>query len=1189
MVDIMKKKKTKLSMSLSVLIIVFLLSTSSLNINNTKALLEGENNQFNTDSFDRSDWKWTTTQVLTTGSTNNSNLPSLVIDAEGNFHIAWYEETDYDGSGTDYDIFYKRWDAITSLWTATEVVSTESTGNSGYHSLTIDSLGNVHIAWHDYTDYAGSGTDVDIFYKRRDAVTNLWTSTEIVSTESTEDSAYPSLATDFTGNVHITWDDRTAYSSSGTDVDIFYKNWNSSSSSWSMTEIVSTESTETSVHPSLAVDALGDVHIAWMDETNYASSGIDRDIFYKRRDVATLLWTTTEVVSTESTVNCYFDPSLAVDILENVHIAWSENSNYASSGFDQDILYKRWDKTSSLWTTTEVISTDSWGGSYYPSLATDSDENVHIAWYDYSDFAGAGNDYDIFYKRWDKSSSLWTTTEIVSSESTDDSWGASLAVDILGHVHITWMDESDYASSGTDVDIFYKKLAGSPPTPELAFIVPNPTDIDTIYLNWNNVFGATTYYVYRSTSYIWSIEGLEPIAVVTISEYIDTVLYRGFYYYVVVAENLAWNSSHSNCQYVEYITDSFDRSTWKWTSSKVISTESTDTSNYPSLAVDAFGNVHITWQDITNYAGSGDDSDIFYKRWDASTSTWTTTEVISTESTDGSGDASIAVDTLGNVHIAWQDNTNYAGSGTDTDIFYKRWDATTALWTITEVVSTESTSQSVESSLAIDASGNVHIAWIDETDYAGSGTDADIFYKRWDASTSLWTITEVVSTESTEVSWWPSLISDPAGNVHIGWYDKTNYAGSGTDADIFYKRWEAAISSWTITEVISIVSTGQARDPILATDALGNVHITWIDNTNYAGSGTDGDVFYKRWDASTSTWTTTEVVSTESTKGSWSPSIAVDTLGDIHISWTDSTNYNGAGGIDWDIFYKRWEAATSSWTITEVVSTGSTEHSTSSSIAVDSTGNVHIAWVDLVDYAGSGPDADIFYKILTGPPAAPELAFIVPNPTELTVINLDWNSLLVATTYYVYRSSSFIWSVEGLVPIATVSSSYYTDTVPSEGFYYYVVVAENNAGKSSISNGQYVEVKFSVLLAPELAPILPNPTDSDSISLVWDSIDGANEYYVYRSVSFIWSVEVLTPIATVGSTSYIDSLPSEGYYFYVIVANDGARNSTHSNCEYVEYKVAHLREFTLVSGLILAAFALVFVVTRIRKKNFKLN
>ncbi|GAH33309.1 unnamed protein product, partial [marine sediment metagenome] len=66
------------------------------------------------------------------------------------------------------------------------------------------------------------------------------------------------------------------------------------------------------------------------------------------------------------------------------------------------------------WSTTEVVSTESIGVSYDPSLAIDTVGNIHIAWQDYSDYLGSGISWDIFYKRWDDSSSLWTTTEYVS-------------------------------------------------------------------------------------------------------------------------------------------------------------------------------------------------------------------------------------------------------------------------------------------------------------------------------------------------------------------------------------------------------------------------------------------------------------------------------------------------------------------------------------------------------------------------------------------------------------------------------------------------------------------------------------------------------------------------------------------------------------------------------------------------------
>ncbi len=67
-------------------------------------------------------------------------------------------------------------------WTMTEVVSTASTDGSKFPSLAVGSDGKVHIAWHDSTDYGGSGTDTDIFYSRFEPGVG-WMTTEVVSTE----------------------------------------------------------------------------------------------------------------------------------------------------------------------------------------------------------------------------------------------------------------------------------------------------------------------------------------------------------------------------------------------------------------------------------------------------------------------------------------------------------------------------------------------------------------------------------------------------------------------------------------------------------------------------------------------------------------------------------------------------------------------------------------------------------------------------------------------------------------------------------------------------------------------------------------------------------------------------------------------------------------------------------------------
>jgi len=453
----MTKFDYKLKIIGSILLFLFIFSSFSLcffpqaNINLSKGY-----SVENSEELKLSATKWTTTEVVSTESTDHSLVPTIAVDDAGNVHVAWHDVTNYSGSGTDVDIFYKRWNANSNTWTTTEVVSTESPGSSYQPSIAVDGAGNAHMAWHDVTNYSSSGTDRDISYKRWNATNSTWTMTEVVSTESTNDSHSSTIAMDRTGDAHVAWHDVPNYGGSGMDVDIFYKRWNATGSTWTTTEVVSTESTNDSDFSTIAVDDAGNVHVAWEDWTNYGGSGMDRDIFYKRWNVTDSTWTTTEVVSIESTDNSA-GSTIAVDDAGNAHVAWEDWTNYGGLGVNVVIFYKRWNATSNTWTTTEVVSTESTGSSYQPSIAVDNTGNVHVAWEDWMNYGGLGVNVDIFYKRWNVTSNTWTTTEVVSTESTGNSYQPSIAVDGTGNVHVTWFDSTNYGGSGTDLDILYKR------------------------------------------------------------------------------------------------------------------------------------------------------------------------------------------------------------------------------------------------------------------------------------------------------------------------------------------------------------------------------------------------------------------------------------------------------------------------------------------------------------------------------------------------------------------------------------------------------------------------------------------------------------------------------------------------------------------------------------------------------------
>lgn len=536
---VIKIRKKGLIKDLRYVFLLLLITTVLLATPNTLQI-KSESGQF--ESIRDSDWFWTDIEVLSKESNQNVEFPEAITDSIGNLHILWVDQTNYLGSGTDRDIFYKRWEANSNTWTVTEVVS-ESTLESFSPDIAVDSLDNVHFVWDE--------NNLVVLHKQWNAATQSWSSITTISTESSASSTNPSIGVDSSDNIHVVWGDNTDYLGSGGEYDIFYKIWNETKQSWSTTQVVSTESTASSFVPKIAVDSIGNVHVTWDDSTDYLGADTDRDIFYKYLDASTKIWQPAEVLSNESIV-LSLNPDLAVDSLDNVYIVWEDSTGFDGAEGDSDIFYIIRDKESASWTIPEVISDVGGSASWFPSIDIDLENNIYIAWEDASVYDGADTDLDIFYRMFSSHKETWLKTEVISTDSTTSSRFVSLAVGKYGSVNIVWSDYTNLSYYGNDPDIFFKRFIGPPTEPTLAPIVPGQIGTDILQLKWNDAEGVRQYYIYRDTSYIWSVDHLDPIFSVSTNTILDTLPDTGIYYYVVVADNVQFNSSLSNCVFVEY-------------------------------------------------------------------------------------------------------------------------------------------------------------------------------------------------------------------------------------------------------------------------------------------------------------------------------------------------------------------------------------------------------------------------------------------------------------------------------------------------------------------------------------------------------------------------------------------------------------------------------------------------------------
>ncbi len=463
--------------------------------------------------------------------------------------------------------------------------------------------------------------------------------------------------------------------------------------------------------------------------------------------------------------------------------------------------------------------------------------------------------------------------------------------------------------------------------------------------------------------------------------------------FLLMISSLLSNSSESYIQNTALFQNDGVEEQYLWATAQVLSNESNLRSLRPRVAIDHLDNVHFVWQDMTDLSSAGSDDDVFYKIWNVTSEEWSSISVLSPAGTASSQFPNMVIDEFNNIHVAWLDRTDILGAGIDSDILYRNWNYTTNSWNAIELVSTQSTSDVYWVDLDV-KDGVIYLVWQDSTNYLGNGGDEDILLsKRFLNGT--WTQAETISTEGSVTSSLPDIQVDENNNIHVCWEDFANYLSAGSDEDIFYRFYNATTAVWSSIEVISSSIDSSSEHSKLAVYNNESILISWVDESNILSAGNDHDIFYRSKDHTTDIWSEVKLVTQESTSDSDVPSLVTDENNNIHFFWFDTTDLESAG-VDQDIFYKMWNSTTDIWSNFTVVSVDSTADSWRPDVDIDSNNRLHLVWQDrTANYGGSGSDIDILYSIGTEWAPSPFLT-IRNHPleevyiTQETELSLSW-------------------------------------------------------------------------------------------------------------------------------------------------------------------------------------------------------
>lgn len=441
---------------------------------------------------------------------------------------------------------------------------------------------------------------------------------------------------------------------------------------------------------------------------------------------------------------------------------------------------------------------------------------------------------------------------------------------------------------------------------------------------------------------------------------------------------------------------------------------------YPKICNDSSGGVIITWQDYR----TGTDNNIYaQKLFLNGTAQWGSNGTIICNQDNNQYAPDICTDNGDGAIITWTDNRS--GS---TDIYTQRilFNGTT-MWTSNGTIICNSSGPQETPRIHEDGSGNAIIVW---NDYRGANWD--IYAQKIDGlGNHQWLANGTIICNATNTQDDYMISTDMSGRAFVTWEDSRTGG-----IDIFAQKIEPDGNvTWPQNGFLICNKFDLQADAQICSDELGGAIITW--EVQKQSGPPRYDVYASR-----------VIIPTSPTLESILPNPSNDGL--ILLNWSDNYDANKY------YIYRNTSKINNINGLTPRAIVNATVYQD----IVTANGLYHYVVV-AENFWGNGSISNCQNVSVEFVPGPPILDPILPRIDNDGSIYLSWNDVIGATDYYIFRDNVTINSTLGLTPIDSVAQTFYPDSVPINGTFFYVIVAYNSTGSSPISNCENVTVDLT--------------------------------------------------------------------------------------------------------------------------------
>ena len=955
-------------------------------------------------------------QVNTVGIDDTAQIAT---DSSGNVYVTYSTfggtvsgGTYAGGTGTQRgDIVVFKLDSSGVIQWIRQQPIMNTTGPDSTPDIAIDSSNNICIAYNTSETVSGgsslSGNDIVVF--KMDSNGNLiWIRQQRnMSSSGTDDTCI--INVDSTNNIYVSYVALGVVSggtnSGNADIVILKMNSDGVLQWIRQTPVFNTSGNEFSSYN--YVDPSGNIYLTYYT-TRAVSGGTYNGTLGSGGDIVVLKMNTSGVIQwirqqlVFNTIALDRNSSISGDSSGNVYIAYQTggtSSGGTNLGNDDIVVFKMDTNGTLQWIRQRTIMNTS-ASDDNPIIISDSNGNLFITYYTQGTTSGGTLTTlrDIVVFQMDTNGNfLWILQQPLFNTNLDD-LRCSIAIDSNDNIYITY-DTPGTVSGGTFIgtagnrNIIVFKLGGA--TPSAPIVTPQPTAGDTqLTFNWNpGASGGSPV-----TSYVLTNGTLTYNPASNVTTYIATGLTnRTSYTFQLAASNANGLGAYANFNgatpyklpFIQWVKQQPDYNVGAAASA--------------NIAVDSQGSVYSTWSISSGGAVSGGTStgntDIIIMKMNSSGVIQWLKQPPGLNTSAGEASPNICIDSSNNIYIAYQSSGTTSG-GTSLglpDISIAKLDSNGNIITLKQFPLYNTTTTDSNPFITVDNSFNLYLTYLTIGTISGgtkSGTagSQDLVVVSFDSNFNvIWLIqNRIYNTVANEGN--PNIAVDNSGGVYIS-YNVSATVSGGTlvgSADIVVVKLSAStgVVQWNLQNPNLNTTLGDLS-PRLSCDASGFLYVAYQTQGTVSGgtSAINQDIVVAKIDSNRNILWIKQNRIFNTNSFDQNPAFKVDSLGNSYICYdtraaASGGTFIGTAGTTTDVVVFSLDSnGNYQWLIQNPIF-NAIQNDTSTSLAVDSSGNVYVSTNTSGTVSGgtlnTASDIVIFKLAIGDVPSAPS---ITPDPT----------------------------------------------------------------------------------------------------------------------------------------------------------------------------------------------------------------